>query len=95
LTVTYHRNVDLLYICLDDRAEQVSDEDMGEDVHLELGEGDRIVAIEILDASKRVDAASLVSLKFAEAACTSAGLRFCSYLRSGSANTYKALPVAG
>jgi uncharacterized protein YuzE len=53
---------------LDDRAVQVRNEDLGENVHLELGEGDRIVGIEILDASKRVDVASLVSLKFAEVA---------------------------
>ena len=68
MTVTYHRNTDLLYICLDDRAEQVRNEDLGEDVHLELGKGDRIVGIEILGASKRVDVASLVSLKYAEVA---------------------------
>jgi uncharacterized protein YuzE len=68
MTVTYHRNTDLLYICLDDRAAQVRNEDFGEDVHLELGEGDRIVGIEILGASKRVDVASLVSLKYGEVA---------------------------
>ncbi len=68
MTVTYHRNTDLLYICLDDRSAQVRNEDFGEDVHLELGEGDRIVGIEILGASKRVDVASLVSLKYAEVA---------------------------
>ena len=55
MTVTYHRNTDLLYICLDDRAAQVRNEDFGEDVHLELGEGDRIVGIEILAAAQGCD----------------------------------------
>ena len=68
MTVTYHRNTDLLYICLDEQAIQVRNEDLAEDVHLELGEGDRIVGIEILGASKRVDVAGLVSLKYAEVA---------------------------
>ena len=68
MTVTYHRNTNLLYICLDDQATQVRNEDLSEDVHLEIGEGDRIVGIEILDASKRIDVASLVSLKYAEVA---------------------------
>ena len=68
MTVTYHRNTDLLYICLDDRAAEVRNEDLGEGVHLELGECGRIVGIEILGASKRIDVANLVSLKFAEVA---------------------------
>ena len=68
MTVTYQRNTNLLYICLDDQATQVRNEDLSEDVHLEIGEGDRIVGIEILDASKRIDVASLVSLKYAEVA---------------------------
>jgi uncharacterized protein YuzE len=73
VTVTYHRNTDLLYICLDEHARQVTNQDLapnlvGGDVHLELGEAGRIVGIEILGASKRVDVATLVSLKYAEVA---------------------------
>jgi uncharacterized protein YuzE len=68
MTVTYHRNSDLLYICLDEQATQVTNEDVSEDVHLELGEGGRIVGIEILDASKRLDIGSLSPLKYAEVA---------------------------
>ena len=68
MTVTYHRNTDLLYISLADGVTQVRNEDLGEDVHLELGEGGRIVGIEILDASKRLDVANMVSLKYAEVA---------------------------
>ena len=68
MTITYHRKSDLLYIALDERATQVRNEDLGDDVHLELGEGECIVGIEILRASKRVDLAGLVSLKYAEVA---------------------------
>jgi len=35
---------------------------------LELGENDRIVGIEILDASKRVDLARVLSVRYAEVA---------------------------
>ena len=38
MTVIYHRNSDLLYICLDEHARQVTNQDLAEDVHLELGE---------------------------------------------------------
>jgi uncharacterized protein YuzE len=68
MTVTYHRATDLLYICLDESATQVRNEDLSEDIFLELGEGDRIVGIEILDASKRVDLAHVLPLKYSEVA---------------------------
>ena len=56
------------YICLDEAAPQVTNEDLAEDVHLELGAGRRIVGIEILGASQRLDLSKLLSLKYAEVA---------------------------
>jgi uncharacterized protein YuzE len=68
VTITYHRTVDLLYICLDPEAKQVVNKDISDDVVLELGENDRIVGIEILDASKRIDLARVPSVQYAEVA---------------------------
>ena len=68
MTITYHRAADLLYICLDPDARQVVNTDIAESVVLELGENDRIVGIEILDASKRVDLARVLSVQYAEVA---------------------------
>jgi len=68
MTVTYHKSTDLLFICLDPTAAQVVNQELVEGVVLELGENDRIVGIEILDASRRVDLASLPALQYAEVA---------------------------
>ena len=68
MTITYHRTADLLYICLDPDAGQVVNKDISDDVVLELGENDRIIGIEILDASKRVNLARLLSVQYAEVA---------------------------
>ena len=68
MTITYHRTSDLLHICVDPDARQVVNKDVSEDVVLELGENDRIVGIEILDASKRIDLARVLSLDYAEVA---------------------------
>ena len=68
MTVTYNRKHDLLYSCLDESAAQVVNKDVSESVVLELGEGDRIVGIEILDASKRLDLSQLATLQYAEVA---------------------------
>jgi uncharacterized protein YuzE len=55
MKITYHEGSDLLYIRLDERRQQVLCTEPSDGVVLELGEEDRIVGIEILDASKRVD----------------------------------------
>jgi uncharacterized protein YuzE len=68
VTITYHKKTDLLYICLDPDARQVVNKDLAENVVLELGENDRIVGIEILDASKRIDLARVLSVQYAEVA---------------------------
>jgi uncharacterized protein YuzE len=54
MNVTYNDRKDLLYIRIDDRKQEVINRRISDVVVLDLGEGDRIVGIEILDASKRV-----------------------------------------
>ncbi len=68
MEITYHRKTDLLYICLDPAAKEVVCQDLSPDVVLELGENDRIVGIEILDASKRVNLSALPEIRYAEVA---------------------------
>jgi uncharacterized protein YuzE len=54
----------LLYIRLDDRKQDVINRRLGEDVVLDIGEGDKIVGIEILDASKRLNLERLLPVKY-------------------------------
>lgn len=54
MNVHYNDKTDLLYIRLDDEKQDVMNRRISDDVVLDVGEGDRIVGIEILDASKHV-----------------------------------------
>jgi len=55
MQILYNAETDLLYLRFDDRQRQVISKRLSEDIVLSLGEGDRIVGIEILDASKRLN----------------------------------------
>jgi uncharacterized protein YuzE len=58
--ITYHEKADLLYIRLDEWPQEVTNQEIGDSVILDLGENDRIVGIEILDASRRAAARSTI-----------------------------------
>ena len=66
--ITYHEKTDLLYIRLDERPQQVTNREVGDDIVLDLGEDDRIVGIEILDASKRLPLDQLASIEYRKTA---------------------------
>lgn len=68
MKITYHEKTDLLYIRLDERPQQVTNREVGDDSVLDLGEGDRIVGIEILDASKRLTLDQLSSIEYQKTA---------------------------
>jgi len=62
--VLYNDRTDLLYIRLDDRKQEVINKRVSEDVVLDIGEGGRIIGIEILDASKHVTLDRLLPVKY-------------------------------
>ena len=55
MQVHYDDRTDLLYIRLDDPPQEVLNRDVSEGVTLDIGADERIVGIEILDASRRLD----------------------------------------
>ena len=55
MQVHYDDKTDLLYIRLDSPPQEVLSRDVAEGVTLDIGADDRIVGIEILDASRRLD----------------------------------------
>lgn len=67
MRITYDDKIDLLYLRLDDRKQDVVNRRVSEDVVLDLGEGERIVGIEILDASKHLDLATLLPVQYESA----------------------------
>ena len=68
MEILYNTKTDLLYIRLDARKHKVVNKRPSEDVVLDLGEGDRIVGIEIMDASKHLDLDTLLPVKYLESA---------------------------
>ncbi len=64
VNIVYNDKTDLLYIRLDDRKQDVINRRVTEDIVLDIGENDRIVGIEILDASKHVTLDRLLPVKY-------------------------------
>ncbi len=62
--VSYNDRTDLLYIRLDDRKQDVINRRVSDVVVLDIGEGDRIIGIEILDASRHVTLDRLLPVKY-------------------------------
>ncbi len=64
MNILYSDRTDLLYIRLDDRKQDVVNRRVSEDIVLDIGEGNRIIGIEILDASKHVTLEKLLPVKY-------------------------------
>ncbi|MBI4714688.1 MAG: DUF2283 domain-containing protein [Nitrospirae bacterium] len=64
MNIVYNDKSDLLYIRLDDRKQDVINRRVSEGVVLDIGENDRIVGIEILDASKNVTLDMLLPIRY-------------------------------
>jgi uncharacterized protein YuzE len=64
MNIAYNDKTDLLYIRLDDRKQDVINKRVSEDIVLDVGENDKIIGIEILDASKHVALDRLLPVKY-------------------------------
>ena len=64
MNILYNDRTDLLYIRLDDRTQDVRNVRVSEDIVLDVGEDDRIVGIEILDASTHVNLEKLFPIQY-------------------------------
>ncbi len=64
MQILYNAKTDLLYLRLDVRKQAVINKRLSEDIVLDIGENDRIVGIEILDASRHLDLQSLLPVKY-------------------------------
>lgn len=64
MQILYNVKTDLLYLRLDDRKQQVINKQFSEDITLDIGEDNKIVGIEILDASRHVNLEKLLPVKY-------------------------------
>ncbi len=60
MQIFYDSKSDLLYLRLDERKQQVINQRISEDIVLDIGEDNKIVGIEIMDASCHVNLESLL-----------------------------------
>ena len=64
MQIHYDHTTDLLYIRFDDRNQEVVNKRVAEDIVLDVGEGDRIIGIEFLDASTRLDLGKILPVEY-------------------------------
>ena len=63
MKITYDDKSDLLYIRLDESKQDVINKRVTDDIVLDIGAGERIVGIEILDASSHVDLSKILPIQ--------------------------------
>ena len=63
MNILYNDKTDLLYIRLDDSKQELINRRISEDIVIDIGEGERIVGIEILNASKHVTLEKILPIK--------------------------------
>ena len=64
MNITYNDKTDLLCIRFDDKAQDVVNRRISEDIVLDMGENERIVGIEIMDASRHIPLDKLLPIKY-------------------------------
>ena len=64
MNIMYNDKADLLYIRLDDKKQEIINRRVSEDVVLDIGEDEKIVGIEIVDASKHVSLEKLMPINY-------------------------------
>jgi uncharacterized protein YuzE len=64
MQILYDEKKDLLYFRLDDRKQNLINHRLAENIVLDIGKNNRIVGIEILDASKHLNLRNLLPIKY-------------------------------
>ncbi len=64
MQIHYNAKTDLVYIRLDERKQDVINRRSTEDIVLDIGADNRIIGIEILDASKHLNLEGLLPVKY-------------------------------
>ena len=64
MNISYNPGTDLLYIRIDEKKQEVVNQRVSPEMVLDIGEGSKIVGIEILDASKNVDLEKIFPVKY-------------------------------
>jgi len=63
MRISYDDTTDLLYFRFDDRIQEVVNKRVADDVVLDIGEGDKLVGIEFLNASRQLNLEKLLPVE--------------------------------
>jgi len=64
MNILYNDKRDILYIRFDGRKQEVVNKRVSESIVLDIGEDEKVIGIEILDASKHVNLERLLPIKY-------------------------------
>ncbi|HEX9667687.1 MAG TPA: DUF2283 domain-containing protein [Thermodesulfobacteriota bacterium] len=64
MQILYDEKKDLLYFRLDDRKQDLINQRVADNIVVDIGKNNRIVGIEILDASKHLNLKTLLPVKY-------------------------------
>lgn len=67
MTIHYDSKTDLLYLRIAPEQQEVTNKRVTEDIVLDMGSDDKIVGIEIMDASKHVNLDKLIPIEYSKA----------------------------
>ena len=67
MIIHYDSKTDLLYLRIASKEQEVTNKRITEDIVLDLGSDDKIVGIEIMEASKHVNLDKLMPIEYAKA----------------------------
>jgi uncharacterized protein YuzE len=68
MNIIYNDQIDLLYIRLDDKKQEIINKRISEDIVLDIGDDEKVIGIEILNASQNVNLKKLFPVKYKVAA---------------------------
>ena len=64
MNIIYNPESDLLYIRIDERKQNIINQRVTDEIVLDIGDGEKIVGIEILDASKNMNLEKVLPVKY-------------------------------
>jgi uncharacterized protein YuzE len=67
MTIHYNSATDLLYLRIEQEIQEVTSKRVTEDITLDIGKDDKIIGIEIMDASQHVNLGKLMPIEYIKA----------------------------
>lgn len=67
MTIHYDSKTDLLYLRIESSGQEVINKRVSDEIVLDIGENEKIIGIEIMDASKHINLEKLMPIEYSKA----------------------------